>query len=59
LVTVRKEGLWSFYALAPARNSFHRNLLDCLGSCFGDVPELQADAKHARRLKKSGGCCPQ
>ena len=59
LVQVRKEGLWSFYSLTPARNLFHRNLLDCLHGCFQDVPQLQANAKRAGRIRKSGGCCPR
>jgi ArsR family transcriptional regulator, arsenate/arsenite/antimonite-responsive transcriptional repressor len=58
LVAARKAGLWSFYSLAPAANPFHRNLLDCLGCCFGDVPELKGDAKRAGRVRESGGCCP-
>ena len=43
LVLVRKSGLWSRYSLAPARAVFHRKLLECLGKCFTEVPELQAD----------------
>lgn len=59
LVTVRKDGLWSYYALAPASTQFHRNLLACLGSCFADVPELKQDAKRAGRVRSHGGCCPE
>src|SRR6185369_7910269 len=44
LVLARKEGLWSYYKLAPARNQFHQKLLDCLTCCFGTVPELAKDA---------------
>ena len=58
LVAVRKSGLWSHYSLVPAKTAFHRSLLECLGKCFGQVPELQADAARARRIRKSGGCCP-
>jgi ArsR family transcriptional regulator len=58
LVTVRKAKMWSYYSLAPARSPFHQKLLECLGCCFGEVPELQKDAARAERLKKSGGCCP-
>src|SRR5262249_9019021 len=57
LVVSRKRGLWAFYSLAPARNAFHQNLLACLACCFGEVPELKADAERAEQLKKSG-CCP-
>jgi ArsR family transcriptional regulator len=58
LVTVRKDGLWCFYALARAAGPFHRNLLHCLESCFKEVPELKADAERAARIRKAGGCCP-
>lgn len=52
LVRARKEGLWMRYELAAARDEFHASLLNCLGCCFGSVPELERDA---RKLKRS--CC--
>lgn len=58
LVVVRKSGLWSHYSLAPAKTPFHRKLLECLGKCFTEVPELQADEARATKIRKSGGCCP-
>jgi ArsR family transcriptional regulator len=55
LVLARKEGLWNYYRLAPAKNAFHAKLLDCLGCCFDDVPELTKDT---RRLAARGdNCC--
>jgi ArsR family transcriptional regulator len=54
LVVTRKDGLWTYYQLAPARNPFHQKLLDCLVCCFQDVPEL---AKDAKRLAGRGACC--
>jgi ArsR family transcriptional regulator len=56
LVLARKEGLWSYYRLAPAQGDFHEKLLQCLGSCFAEVPELTQDSQ---RLKKSNArwCC--
>jgi ArsR family transcriptional regulator len=55
LVVARKQGLWSYYRLAPARNTFHARLLDCLKCCFDDVPELAKDARLLKaRLRK---CC--
>jgi ArsR family transcriptional regulator len=58
LVRVRKDGLWSYYSLAPATSDFHRKLVDCLASCMQDVPEIQSDREKARRLKINRGCCP-
>lgn len=54
LVVARKDGLWSYYRLAPAANTFHEKLLECLATCFQDVPELGRDAK---RLKNQSKCC--
>ncbi|HJT75998.1 MAG TPA: metalloregulator ArsR/SmtB family transcription factor [Gemmataceae bacterium] len=59
LVAVRKAGLWCFYSLAPVESPFHKNLLDCIACCFGDVPELKADARRAAKVKAHGGCCPK
>lgn len=58
LVTVRKAGLWSYYSLAPAETAFHKKLLSCLGNCFSEVPQIQADQARAAEIKHSGGCCP-
>jgi ArsR family transcriptional regulator len=56
LVRVRKSGLWKHYSLAPAATGFHGKLLDCLGDCFSEVPQLAADRRRYERLK---GCCPR
>ena len=58
LVVARKEGLWSHYQLAPARDKFHEKLLECLGNCFEDVPELARDAKRLAARRHPAGCCP-
>ena len=49
---VRKSGLWSHYSLAPAKTPFHRKLLECLGKCFTEVPELQADDARAAKIRE-------
>jgi ArsR family transcriptional regulator len=54
LVTVRRDASWMYYALAEARSPFHAKLLDCLSSCFSEVPELARDAARAR---KKPSCC--
>jgi ArsR family transcriptional regulator len=59
LVTVRKTGLWSYYALAPAQEPLHAKLLECLGCCFAEVPEIQADTVRVRKIKESRSCCPK
>ena len=58
-VDAREQGLWSFYRLAAPTSAFHAKLLDCLSACFGDVPKVARDARRARALRKSGGCCPE
>jgi ArsR family transcriptional regulator, arsenate/arsenite/antimonite-responsive transcriptional repressor len=54
LVTVRRDSSWMYYALAEARSPFHAKLLECLASCFKEVPELTRDAARAR---KKPSCC--
>lgn len=58
LVEARERGLWNFYRLAAPTSSFHAKLLECLTACFGDVPQLSRDARKARGVRTSGGCCP-
>ena len=59
LVTGRKDGLWMYYTLTPTRNAFHRKLMECLGCCFADVPELAKDAKRLGKTScdSSQACC--
>jgi ArsR family transcriptional regulator len=56
LVLARREGLWSYYRLAPAETPFHQKLIECLGCCFAVVPELGKDAKRLGR-GAGGRCC--
>jgi ArsR family transcriptional regulator len=56
LVKVRQERSWNYYEIVPARSAFHTKLLECLGSCFRDVPEMAADARRAQAVRKRGGC---
>ncbi|HWB53809.1 MAG TPA: metalloregulator ArsR/SmtB family transcription factor [Tepidisphaeraceae bacterium] len=57
LVVARKEGLWMYYKLAPARGVFHEKLLDCLANCFDDVPELAKDRAALHKSRRGGACC--
>jgi ArsR family transcriptional regulator len=57
LVRARQEGSWNYYELTPAKSAFHTKLLECLRTCFRDVPEMAVDATRARAVRKRGGCC--
>lgn len=57
LVSARKDGLWSYYTLAPAQGAFHVKMLECLACCFGDVPELAKDTECLARCSRSSACC--
>ena len=58
LVSVRQQRSWNFYRLAPGKTTFHKKLLECLGSCFVDVPDLALDNQRAKKVCAKGGCCP-
>jgi ArsR family transcriptional regulator len=58
LISAKKKSYWTFYALAPARSAFHRKLLECVDTCFRDVPELAKDSVRMKKLREHGGCCP-
>jgi ArsR family transcriptional regulator len=58
LVKVRQERSWNFYELAPARSTFHARMLDCLASCYVDVPEMTEDRQRSRSIRSKGGCSP-
>lgn len=55
LVESRREGLWMHYKLAPAGSAMHKKLIECIGCCLQDVPQL---AKDAKRLGRGAKCCP-
>jgi ArsR family transcriptional regulator len=58
LVRVRQERSWNFYELTPARSPFHTKMLECLASCYADVPEMTQDRTRSQKLRSKGGCCP-
>lgn len=58
LITARRNSYWSFYALAPARSTFGRTLLDCVKAAAAEVPGARQDAARADRVREQGGCCP-
>jgi ArsR family transcriptional regulator, arsenate/arsenite/antimonite-responsive transcriptional repressor len=55
LVIGRKDGLWSYYRLAPARDPFHQSLLESLAACVQNAPELATDTK--RLAARGKRCC--
>ena len=55
----RKEGMCSFYCLAPSRSSLHAKLIESLGACTRDGSEFAADRALARKIRLTGGCCPK
>lgn len=57
LVNARKDGRWIYYSLSPARNAFHEKLINCLGACFVDVPQLTQDVARLRQCKSASHCC--
>jgi ArsR family transcriptional regulator, arsenate/arsenite/antimonite-responsive transcriptional repressor len=54
LVAVRRDSSRMYYTLVDPRSPFHAKLLECLTSCFAEVPELTRDATRAR--KKTSWC---
>jgi ArsR family transcriptional regulator, arsenate/arsenite/antimonite-responsive transcriptional repressor len=59
LVRTRKQGLWTYYRLAPAVSSLHKKLLTCLDCCVEEIPQLAEDAVGAAKLRNEGAsCCP-
>ncbi len=58
-VDARQHGLWMFYELAPAQSALHGKLLECLSLCARLLAKVKADAVRARRVRRSGGCCPE
>jgi ArsR family transcriptional regulator, arsenate/arsenite/antimonite-responsive transcriptional repressor len=49
LVEARRAGLWIHYKLAAPQTMFHKKLIECLGCCFQDVPQLAKDTKQLKR----------
>lgn len=57
LVQDRKQGLWSYYALAKPGSAFHRRLIGCLEGCFKEVPVMKKDRARLARLDAGGRPC--
>lgn len=48
LVVARKQGLWSYYRLSPARGRSHKMLLACLSQCFQEDGAFAEDEAQLR-----------
>jgi len=46
LVEADRRGQWAYYRLTRADGAFHAKILECIGCCFQEVPELQRDMKN-------------
>jgi ArsR family transcriptional regulator len=57
LVTVRRDGLWAYYALAPAKSAAHAKLLECLEAFHEEIAELAANSARCRKLRGKPDCC--
>lgn len=57
LVTVRKQGLWAWYSLAPARGDVHQKLIECVEACAREVSEIEADLRRCETLRSDRRCC--
>lgn len=58
LVTVRREGQWIFYSVAPAQSTFHLKLLDCAANCVHEVTEIREDERRLEAMRsRENGCC--
>jgi ArsR family transcriptional regulator len=53
LVEARRDGLWMYYRLTPSNTAFHEKLIQCVGCCVEEVPQLAKDSKALARNR----CC--
>ena len=53
LVLSRRDALWIYYKLAPSATNFQKKLIECLGFCVQEVPQLGKDLKQLKRSR----CC--
>ena len=50
LVTDRKDGLWVHYRLSEGLGAHARRILECLGACCAEAPEMQSDVQKLRQV---------
>lgn len=54
LVTVRKEGVWCYYRIAPPSDPFEIRLRKCV-ECCADLPRFANDLKQLKKIVRP--CC--
>src|SRR5205823_4419384 len=53
LVSDRKEGLWVYYRLSTPLTEHSQRLIECLGSCCAETPEMQRDVAKLRQVRSA------
>jgi len=53
LAQTRREGFWMHYKLTTPQTTLHAKLIECLGCCYQDMPQLAEDSKALKRSR----CC--
>jgi len=56
LVSVRRDGKWKHYALAPPGTPLHRTLVRCVRECLGEVEDLAVDRRRLASLEPRLRC---
>lgn len=54
LVVARREGLWSYYRLSPARGKSRKMLFECLVQCFREDAVFAEDGERLRLRIRPG-----
>ena len=58
LVTVRREGQWIYYSLAPVESPFQQKLVECAANCVHEVTEIREDEQRLEAMRSlDSGCC--
>jgi len=58
LVTVRREGQWIYYSLAPVQSPFQQKLVECATNCVHEVTEIREDEQRLEAMRSlDSGCC--
>ena len=58
LIEVRRTGSWNYYTLMPPRKGLHAKLLESLGCCLSELPDLRTDLSNVKNVQERGGRCP-